>query len=143
LIAFTSGVVYVLLPLVQLILEDADSSVVHAQTAELGECAEHVADPHVTVLTENACDEGCCVSEIVNVAVPLPLAVPVIAPVDVFSVAHDGREPALTENVSPVQFPVAEVLEYDWPTTASGMATVVKQTSGIVWNTAFVPTARL
>ena len=46
-------------------------------------------------------------ARIVNDAVPLPLAVPEIAPVELSSEAHDGSEPAVTLYVNPAQAPVA------------------------------------
>jgi len=41
--------------------------------------------------------------ERVNLAVPIPLAVPLIAPVELFRLAQEGREPLATDQVEDTQ----------------------------------------
>jgi hypothetical protein len=111
-------------PPVQETCELAASSVVQEHFAEFGELATQAAVPHLVVLMDIACVCEWRLSPIVNDAVPLPLAVPEIAPVELSSDAHDGSDPAVTRYVSPAQAPVAVAPEKGCPATAIGSALV-------------------
>jgi hypothetical protein len=96
---------------VQETCELAASSVVQEHFAEFGELAAQVAAPHLAVLIDNACICEWRLSPIVNDAVPLPLAVPEMTPVELSNDAHDGSDPAVTRYVSPAQAPAPVALE--------------------------------